>query len=59
MSAECTPCCGFSMSQGTTFFFAGLLISCTEVKIAFKGFHEDVDSLGSFEYPDEPSSWAA
>ncbi|CAE7944575.1 CML24 [Symbiodinium sp. KB8] len=28
-----------------------------QVKIAFKGFHEDVDSLGSFEYPDEQSSW--
>ncbi|CAE7397434.1 CML23 [Symbiodinium pilosum] len=28
-----------------------------QVKIAFKGFHEDVDSFGSFGYPDEPSSW--
>jgi len=26
--------------------------------VVFKGFHEDVDSFGSFAYADEPSSWA-
>lgn len=28
-----------------------------EVRIAVKGFHEDVDSFGAFEYPDEAESW--
>jgi len=26
-------------------------------EVVFKGFHENVDSFGCFEYPDEPASW--
>jgi len=28
-----------------------------EVRVAFKGFHEDVDSLGAFKYPDDFETW--
>ena len=26
-------------------------------QVAFKGFHEGIDSLGSFTYPEEPATW--
>lgn len=38
--------------EGAAFHFL------TQVRIAFKGFHEAVDSFSAFRYPDTPNSWA-
>jgi len=51
-------------SEGSKFYkpigecFGKLRALGKSCEVVFKGFHENVDSFGSFEYPDEQSSWA-
>jgi len=50
-------------SEGSKFYksigdcFGNLRALGKSAEVVFKGFHEHVDSFGSFEYPNEPASW--